>query len=455
MLIYGASCRAAAQCAKRSGANVCAIDLFGDRDLVEVARTRVVERLDAIEELFPVPTGVGDLGVKASDLVVLGKGTHPLLMLAGGAENHPHVVDYLISQGYRSGVDGDRIHTMRSLDNWLRWGAAADVAMPTTYPIGSMVDRNGQRYPGRPNSHQLVSGKGRWIEKSYSSAGGLGISSVVETGAGATGVVVNESSGDSESNRYIQQFLHGTSIGVTFLTSNAETWVIGATESWNANDVWGPSEFIYRGSIGPIALSDTHCHRLQDFGNVVGSDTGVQGLWQADFIIDSDGLHLLEINPRWTAGMEVVDICSPVSLFHLHQRCVEENVESRVELKDLDWFTRSLRGQVASTERQSRMDGGAAFAVEAGRSMVGKLVVYANSELVPSVGLLEKWWNQRWSGEVGSLFGSVLLADIPNTTSPIPRGYPILTCMTGGTDRQEVLERLKLVANFIRTTHRS
>jgi predicted ATP-grasp superfamily ATP-dependent carboligase len=54
-------------------------------------------------------------------------------------------------------------------------------------------------------------------------------------------------------------------------------------------------------------LSRVEWAALDGFAERVACHANWLGLWQADFIRKNDRWYLLEINPRWTASMELLD----------------------------------------------------------------------------------------------------------------------------------------------------
>lgn len=445
----GASCRAAAQCAKRTGRPIVAIDLFGDRDLFEAARTYVVDRLDAAADLCTQTSS--NPAISQSEGIESQSPTVDGLLLAGGMENCPDVVDSLIARGYVAGASGVCIRELRNLNNWMRWSVQAMLPMPTTRISPALCGQDSADIPVSSNApaESMPSQTERWLIKSCSSAGGLG--------------VMSESDVCIESNRsfavpnmhYLQRYVHGISMGVTFLATGRETLVVGVTESWGDKDAWGPTEFIYRGNVGPVVPSAIIYDRLVQFGTRVANETGVRGLWQADFVVDGDEWYLLEINPRWTAGMEVIDLCSPISLIEVHFKCIHARETFDITPSQREQLTAACDPNAKGNNASDLSDGVSSKSTSRVRPMVGKLVVYADHDVVPTQEILEHWWSQRWDGNHNQLSTKTYLADIPNSTSPIPRGQPILTCMTGGADRDAILGRLNLVANFIRDSLRS
>ncbi len=107
---------------------------------------------------------------------------------------------------------------------------------------------------------------------------------------------------------YWQRAIAGRSLGVYCnLGSNGQVDLLGATESLSAQQWPGPSEFIYRGSLGPVRLTDTQRQQVLRLCHVIHATSGCRGWLQIDFIDDAAGeLWLLELNPRWAAGMEIL-----------------------------------------------------------------------------------------------------------------------------------------------------
>lgn len=224
---------------------------------------------------------------------------------------------------------------------------------------------------------------------------------------------------------YAQRYIEGDVLGITFLRHGCRSFVMGCAMSWPMDSFWGPMPFIYRGSVGPIALSSVERTRLTDFANRVSDETGLTGLWQADFVRNSDGWWLLEINPRWSSSMELIEAVGGVSLVAHH---------------------------VASVLGESEMRS-IAFDREGGAGFIGKVVRYALNDFAPSYNLLEAWWEKRWDGAWGSLQVENRLADIPGESSVIPAGYPICTEYASGGSIDEVRSRLQNSAISLGSLH--
>jgi predicted ATP-grasp superfamily ATP-dependent carboligase len=210
---------------------------------------------------------------------------------------------------------------------------------------------------------------------------------------------------------YFQRRVEGQVLGVTFLSGTGQSLIIGCAESWNTDRFPGPLPFVYRGSCGPIELNEEDSRCLHRFAKIVHDSTGILGLWQADFIKNHDGWWLLEINPRWSSSMELLDSLLDIRLVSLHVQAI-----------------RGVRPLVKPAKPRFR---------------IGKVVRYAAVDIQPTEEMLQQWWSKRWCGDVEELHLENRLADIPCTTDMIAAGYPMYTEFASGESVEEVQERLE------------
>lgn len=285
LLILGASCRAAAQCAHRKGFCVVAADQFHDRDLLACATPISLDRL------FEPSHAYRDRLAGATAL------------LCGGAENHPEWIEWLEHASIPCGLTSKSLGLLRSVSNWRAWAEDA-----------------GMNFPETLHPHEVPCGDviaGEWLIKSESSAGGLGVDDWPDSAPIASG--------------YVQRKVTGDQIGVSFLSDGESSEVIGGSFGIPSAFVRGPLPYIYRGSIGPVPLSREEVRSLIGFADHVRMATGIRGVWQADFIRNSAGWWLLEINPRWSSSMELLEAAMALDLITMHVQAVRGD---RVSLRD-------------------------------------------------------------------------------------------------------------------------
>lgn len=377
MVIVGASVRSAAQCAARAGFKVFALDQFADRDLKAVAQ------VVTLQSILDIDQSVWEPWVGAP------------VLLCGGMENRPESIAILKSRGCICRTNPSTMSELRSPASWARWSSSSHLLFPQTHR-----DRDKDLPHDADDS---------WLIKSLVGAGGM---SVRRWGGEPLHAL-----------EYVQRHIEGEVLGVTFLRHGCTSRVMGCAMSWPMDSFWGPMPFIYRGSIGPIPLNIEELARLTDFANRVSDETGLTGLWQADFVRNSDGWWLLEINPRWSSSMELIEAVGGVSLVAHHVAAVLDETELSSIAFD--------------------REGGAVPDPYGGAGYIGKVVRYASNDFVPSHELLEAWWEKRWDGAGDSLQGENRLADIPGETNAIPAGYPVCTEYASGGSIPEVRDRLQ------------
>ncbi len=308
VLIVAYSGRALAHAAKAASLYATVVDQFCDSDTMAIADATLrlnfpPERANAklesackpLRKLFRQPSAI--LG-----------GLPPIsgVLLGGGCENRPSLIQQIQSfagETQQLGLPSPKsLEQLRDRQFYRSAAEHAGCGFPTSMSVKSFS-------ADQPHTDQRA-----WLLKSPNSAGGLGVQRI------ATGQRLPTS---LHSKQYCQQLIPGRQLGVTLIVGPSGTRLAGCTESLSQRD-WQPTaparhlnEFLYRGSWGPIELSSQQAAQVLRIGDYCASRTGWQGWLQADFIEDaSRQLWLLEINPRWTAGMEVLvraGVCNPVT----------------------------------------------------------------------------------------------------------------------------------------------
>jgi predicted ATP-grasp superfamily ATP-dependent carboligase len=164
--------------------------------------------------------------------------------------------------------------------------------------------------------------------------------------------------------------------------------------------------FVYRGSIGPWPLQPTERLRLAELGKAIGSAFSLVGLFGVDFNLLDGEPWLIEINPRYTASVEVLELALGRSLLAEHvSACRGIAVESRAPESKSDRF-------------------------------VGKRVLYAGRELV----IKDLFPVEPPTG--GNLYDVPELADIPAVGSTFSVGEPVVTVFARGMTLEACVQAL-------------
>lgn len=383
IVAVGFSVRALVEACAILGLRTIAVDHFGDADTRQFAEGRWIPlEVDAQGGLAKATLeGIQAVACsKESDFCQF------VVLMAGGMENLPQAVEQLGGMLPVLGPTVPQLALLRDPRFLALVAEQADLDFPDTQLMS-------------PDRDQLRDN--RWLWKPFRSAGGHQIVPLT-----AMPNVPSAIGG------YFQRTVVGQQLGVSVVLSKSEMRILGATYGLDSDDWPGPCPTIYRGSIGPISLADRWRAQISELGRYLQQRLDVRGWLQFDFLIDADDrLWLLECNPRWTAGMELLSQAGGAPL------------ESPVSEHLAAWG-------VSLAVRPSRLDW------NVGRFLSGKAIVYAlRRTAIDSIGIqrLAQLSREGW------------LADIPATEQVIEPGHPIATVRTLNeiAEGKEAMDRVK------------
>jgi predicted ATP-grasp superfamily ATP-dependent carboligase len=337
VLIAGVATRGFAQSAVRAGYEVIAVDGFGDLDLRACARAVVVARAG---ERFSVRAALA----AARDL------PRDAVSYVGSFENHPRAVAALAARGQLWGNAPAVLRRVRDPARLARGLASRGFAVPAVRRAA----------PGDSS--------GRWLVKPRASGGGSG--------------VARWRGGGIPRGSYLQAHLPGVPGSIVFAANGRRAVPLGVSHALAGERRFGAAGFRYCGSIlAPAGARHlAHATRLSAAVTELFGLVGVNGL---DFVTVDGTPQAIEVNPRYTASMELVERAHGLSIFGIHARACAG------ELPDFD-----LAG--------SRLPG-----------VFGKAVVYARRDVMPE-------HTHHWLDDAD-------LGDVPPSGEWIARGRPICT----------------------------
>jgi len=275
LIIVGASARAAAFSAHRAGFAPYWIDQFGDRDLAE----RFPGARVAPERY---PAGIAPL-VQAAPQAPL--------IYTGAMENHGAVLRRLAALRPLLGNDADIC-----------------VAVRDPFRVQACLSTRGIPVPEirRGTGHAPA---GRWLRKPLHGGGGLGIGIAVATVAPSAA-------------SYLQQFIEGEDCSGVFVADGRDAALIGVTLQLVGRAEFHAPQFSYCGSIGPLPLSAVERGQWLAIGATLAHEFGLRGLFGVDAVRAGDRIVPIEINPRYTASVEVHELAGGPAMLALHaQAC--------------------------------------------------------------------------------------------------------------------------------------
>ncbi|MEE3370362.1 MAG: ATP-grasp domain-containing protein [Planctomycetota bacterium] len=343
--ILGASVRSAAQSARRAGLLPCGADLFADRDLQRacIATIRVSDYPhDLIDASRQLPSGPW--------------------MYTGGLENYPQLVDQVAATQTLLGNPGSVLCRVR--DPW---------------QLAAVLTAHGLASPTLQRDLDNVSARKRSLRKPLQSCGGQRIC-IVDPGE-----AYQETSGC-----FYQRMIPGKAYSAVYTANQKCAGLVGLTRQLVGTAWTGAQRFQYAGSLGPVTPPPHLQSQLVEVGNVLAGCFHLQGLFGVDLIL-ADEAWILEVNPRYTASVEVLEV-------------------------GFNWPALSEHLQVCQGDTPRPPSGPPLH-------LCGKAIVYARCDTVISPSFVQ------FAADANSDPRCPTIADIPHTGERILQRQPITTVL--------------------------
>jgi predicted ATP-grasp superfamily ATP-dependent carboligase len=363
LLIFGASARAAAFSALRAGLRPWCLDLFADADLQAVC--------PAMRLPGTYPEGFLDW---------IGTELRGPWMYTGGLENRPWLVE--------------RMALRRPL-----WGNDCPVLLKARNPgiVAGALRAAGLPTPGVEWFFRQRPRDGRWLVKPMWGAGGGGIHIWTPADAAeAPSLLV-----------YLQEFIEGESRSAVFCGDGKRATLLGVTRQLVGLDWLHAEPFHYCGSVGALRLAAEERAALQKAGDAIAARCGLRGLFGVDGVARDGRFFPVEVNPRYTASVEVLEYATGLTALAWHRRA----------------FARAAPRPAAAADPTT---------------YIGKAVLFAPTDATfPAVG---PWMEAVRSPGVSA---APAFADIPTPGSEMKAGRPVLTFFAAGADPDDCLAALR------------
>lgn len=308
-------------------------------------------------------------------------------MFTGGLENWPRLVGQLATLGPLWGNDEKVLSQVRRPELvrdvvFCQWGTAAP-ALSTQPPRDS--------------------GKTRWLVKPRRGAGGTGIHFLEQT----------HRDRQSRGKVYYQEYIEGESYAVLYTGDGRLAHWHGVTRQLVGESWLNAAAFHYCGSLGPVSFKDIFLSdALAEMGDQLAARFRLRGLFGVDGVVRDHFFYAVEVNPRYTASVEVLEYAQnwPALTFH-REGCgmAEQKCSWKAPPQNL---------------------------------CVGKAILFARQPLeFPASG--------PWEGELQDptdIHQVPAFADIPHLGERIDAGRPVLTFFAQAKTEAACLDTLKQIA---------
>lgn len=361
LILIGASVRALAFSCIRAGYKPWCIDLYADEDLTKNCPTTLITK--------SFPDEISDLIKTAPKAPIL---------YTGGLENHSALLHLLSAQRTILGITGSTLYNLRNIPGFYNLLKSKKIKTPAI--ITKSKDFNKET---------------SYLRKPKYRSGGLGIKpfdpskqTIVE-----------------DADFYYQECIKGESRSAIFCFTESGFELLGTSIQSSGTQSLHASDFLYSGNMGPVNPCASELKDLQTIGKIISSNYRPRGLLGMDYILNDSRVYPLEINPRYTASMEVLEIA-------LGQNFITKHMQA--------FGFKTICENPASTEP----------------SVIGKAIYYAPHDVtIPEDA---PWVSIEANPRLFSPF-----ADIPRANSAIDKGSPVITIFAKASSLNEVEGQLK------------
>ncbi|HMD88547.1 MAG TPA: ATP-grasp domain-containing protein [Anaerolineaceae bacterium] len=362
----GVSVRALAESAVASGYNIVGLDAFGDWDLQTMCECYSLRR--DFHHRFSA-NGL----YKASRRL-----SFDAVVYTANLENYPDIVGRLAKNSL---VLGNSKEVLMRVRHW-----------PSLY---SILKKEGFRSPitlYELEERQMETSQ-KWLIKPMHGGGGHQMS------FWRAGKKLRQGS-------MLQEYYSGISCSASFVSNGVEAVVIGMTEQLTGLPEFGGREFTYCGNLLPLIYAEDNADtsqildQIQRIANLLTREFNLVGVNGMDFIINEGQVYLLEVNPRYSSSMELIERAYHLPIFDLHMRAI-----SKGELPDFD-----IAKKTVNPER-----------------FYGKAILYAEED--GQAPRTETWIERD-------------IRDVPHPGETLFRGKPICTVLADGTTRNDCYAKL-------------
>ena len=260
--------------------------------------------------------------------------------------------------------------------------------------LAGVVGRTGAQVPSTLGPGEPAPSGRPWLRKPARGGGGSGVR---ELAPGAR-VSVSE---------LAQERIEGELGSLSFVADGRRAVLLGVAQGLSGDPAFGARGYDYCGSLHPWAIEDRLLARLDAVVQEATRTFGLVGLNGLDFVVRDGTPYVLEVNPRYSASMELMERSGRFSVFGLH--------------------VEACRGVLPGSHFPGSSPRPGVF---------GKAILWARRNVV--------------LGDTRPWLARDDVRDIPFPGDAIRRGHPICTVFARGDDIEDCRRRLAEIAGALR-----
>jgi predicted ATP-grasp superfamily ATP-dependent carboligase len=364
VLIVGVSTRAFAESARRAGRDCVSVDAFGDLD--QKAR---IENVALVRDKGRAYSAAAAVAIGRR----LGAGSAAYV---ANLENHPAAVRRL---GTGRRLLGNSPATLVAARDWTQFARTVEEAggrVPATFAASEARSLSPNR---------------AWLRKPV-------------RGGGGSGVVHFVPGSRLRADEVVQERIDGVLGSISFAADGRRARLLGLSKGLAGDAAFGARGYRYCGSLYPFPAEPSLLERLDGLAQAMTKAFGLVGVNGLDFIVRDGEAFALELNPRYSASMELLERAGRPNVFEAHADACD--------------------GSLAVTPSRTPAT-----------SVFGKAIVWARQDVM--VGDTRRWLSRDD------------VRDLPFPGELIRRGHPICTVFAEGPDHAACYGRLVSAATQV------
>lgn len=228
-------------------------------------------------------------------------------------------------------------------------------------------------------------------------------------GGGGSGIAQWSPAMPLAPHEFVQEWIDGVPASAVFVADGRRAVVLGLARQLFGEPAFGAPGFRFCGCLFPLhapgARDTTLLERVRALADALTAAFDLRGVNGLDFVVRDGEPWVLELNPRYTASMELIERACDLSIYNVHERACGG------ELPDFD-------------------------AATAPAAVFGKAVVFAHKDVV--------------AGETVGWLGRDDVRDVPFPGDLIRSGGPICSAFADGPDAHVCYARLVATAERLR-----
>jgi len=420
VLIAGVSTRAIAESAARAGFNVVTLDAFADRDQHPNVRALSLPRDFGSRFTAPAAARISR-GIECDAVVYL-----------SSFENHPRAVATLTRSRALWGNPPsvlERVRDPRLVEAAIRRRglAAASIVDTDSAPrTGGSIAREPSR--SARLSRVTAATDRRWLLKPLKSGGGRGVRSWRAGSSIPRGY-------------YVQEQVDGVPGSIVFVAAGGCAVPLGVSRQLIGDPAFGASGYKYCGSILVSLKDDPHGDELltaaSALARAVTEEFRLVGVNGIDFIARGGVPCAIEVNPRWSASVDLIERAHGVSVFDAHAAACTTGRLPRFDLDEAR-TSRRLLEVPAGWSLDEPLPSRSLVDARGSRRAIGKAIVLARRDVV--IGDTRSWCSRGADASV---------RDVPWPGERVHAGQPVCTVFAAGRDAAACYASLVRRANRV------